>query len=252
MQISDDKNISNPDHSRLEMMIPGEIIKAGTGEFYLIRPNLAKLCNDADIMNKRYIDAFSISEATAHEELTKLSNMNPKEIVYLDIETTGFSNTPLFLIGLLYFDGEKLVIDQLFARDYSEEVHLLQYFTEFAPRFKALVTFNGKSFDIPFIRDRMIFHRKFLKWSHTHIDILHHSRRRWKGQFPDCKLQTLEYFVCNRRREDDIPSALVPEVYHDYVRNSNPEYISGVLYHNAVDLITLMELTLVLLSGENE
>jgi hypothetical protein len=241
------------DHKELGLLIPGEIIKVGQGEFYLIRPNFAKLCNNADILNQRYISTFDFigrSKNRSINELTNLLNTDPNDIVYLDIETTGFSNTPLFLVGLLYFDSNKLVIDQLFARDYSEEVHLLQYFTEFVPRFTSLVTFNGKSFDIPFIRDRMIFHRKFLKWSHTHIDMLHHSRRRWKGEFPDCKLQTLEYFVCNRRRENDVPSALVPEIYHDYVRSGNPEYISGILYHNAIDLITLMELTLVILSHE--
>lgn len=243
---------NNQKHIKLNMTVPGEIIKAETGEFYLIRPDVVKLCNDADILNQRYKDAFNFVEGFNRNELKILSNTDPKNIVFLDIETTGLSNTPLFLIGLLYFDGEKIVIDQLFARDYSEEVNLLRYFSEFSPRFKALVTFNGKSFDMPFIRDRMIFHRKFLKWSHIHVDILHHSRRRWKGKFPNCKLQTLEYFVCNRRREDDVPSALVPEIYHDFVRSGNPEYLAGVFYHNALDLITLMELTLVLLSQEEE
>jgi uncharacterized protein YprB with RNaseH-like and TPR domain len=251
--MSINKKQPKTNYEKLELLIPGEIINSGAGDLYLVSPNVDKLCTDAEILNQRYLSIFDTTEFNkVNHDLKTLLNANPEDIVFLDIETTGLSNTPLFLIGLLYFDGDKIIIRQLFARDYSEEANLLHYFTEITPKFKALVTFNGKSFDVPFIRDRMIYHRKFLKWSHTHVDILHHSRRRWKGKFPDCKLQTLEYFVCSRRRENDVPSALVPEIYHDFVRNGNPEYLSGVFYHNALDLITLMELTLVLLSQEEK
>lgn len=243
---------TKPNLTKLELILPGEVVSAGNGEFYLIRQDIKKFCYDADNLMKRYQDLFSLSADNdgLNYDFRSILNADPRKIVFLDIETTGFSNTPLFLIGLLYFDGSKLVIDQLFARDYSEEAHLLHYFGEFAPKFNVLITFNGKSFDVPFIKDRMIFHRKFTNWTYTHIDILLHSRRRWRGIFPDCKLQTLEYYICQRRRIDDVPSSLVPEIYHDFVRNGNPEYILGVLNHNALDLITLFELTTVLAVNE--
>jgi uncharacterized protein YprB with RNaseH-like and TPR domain len=245
---------AKPDFTRLELILPGEIIPAGKGELYLIRQDIKKLCYDADDLGKKYRNIFdqAIDHNKLNNDFKSILNMDPKEIVFLDIETTGLSNTPLFLIGLLYFDGDNLVIDQLFARDYSEESNLLHYFSEFAPKFNVLMTFNGKSFDMPFIRDRMIFHRKFAKWTYTHVDVLHHSRKRWKGAVPDCKLQTLEYHICQRRRVDDIPGALVPEVYHDFVRNGNPEYLAGVFHHNALDLITLFELTTVLITMESD
>lgn len=244
--------ITKPDFTKLELILPGEVIQAGKGEFYLIRQDIEKLCYDAENLMRKYQDIFnlSIDHSRLNNDFRSLLTVDPKEIVFLDIETTGLSNTPLFLIGLLYFDDDNLVIDQLFARDYSEEEHLLHYFGEFVPKFNVLVTFNGKSFDIPFIRDRMIFHRKFANWKYTHVDILLHSRRRWRGLLPDCRLQTLEYYICQRRRLDDVPSALVPEIYHDFVRNGNPEYLLGVFHHNALDLITLFELTCALIIME--
>ena len=178
----------------------------------------------------------------------KFLSIAPTKAMFLDAETTGFSNTPLFLVGIMYFDGESFVIDQLFARDYSEEVNLLQYFSEFAPQFDILVTFNGKSFDAPFIRDRMIYHRRDFEWTQTHVDILHHSRRRWKDELPDCKLQTLESYICQRRRVGDVPGELVPDVYREFVRSGDTRLLADVFHHNALDLITLVELTVVLMS----
>lgn len=246
---------NRPDFTKLELTIPGEIITSGSGEMYLIHRDIKKLYTDAELLSNKYRNIFERSsdfksETHNNHEFKAILNVDPKNIIFLDIETTGLSRTPLFLIGLLYFDGDNIVIDQLFARDYSEEANVLHYFSEFAPRFNVLVTFNGKSFDVPFIRDRMIYHRKFLKWSHVHVDILLHSRRRWRGKTPDCKLQTLEYHICGRRREDDIPSALVPEIYHDFVRSGNTEYLEGVFLHNALDLLTLLELTIVLMKDE--
>jgi len=110
------------------------------------------------------------------------------------------------------------------------------------------VTFNGKSFDAPFIGNRMIYHRKNFAWTQTHVDLLHHSRRRWKAELPDCKLQTLESYICDRRREGDVPGSVVPEVYRQFVKTGDTQFLGDVFHHNALDLITLIELIVVLLS----
>lgn len=245
------KEQAPPDHTELELTIPGQIISAGDGEFYIVQPNMEILYPEADLLTQRYCDLFvSVcnSKADPGRELKKFLNANPESIVFLDIETMGLFNAPLFLIGLLYFNGKSFVIDQLFARDYSEEANLLHYFSQFIPRFSVLVTFNGKSFDVPFIIDRMTYHGKVLQAKQIHIDILHHSRRRWRGRVTNCKLQTLESEIFGRRRVADIPSALVPEVYRDFVRTGNTQLLVDVFHHNALDLITLLELTMVLLS----
>jgi len=232
----------------LESIIPGQPVAAGDGEFYIVRRKLSELHSDANTLVRKYCDLFISDQDRLAGEFVEFLSTGPGKIMFLDAETTGFSNTPLFLLGIMHFNGENFVIDQLFARDYSEEVNLLQYFSEFAPQFDILVTFNGKSFDAPFIRDRMIYHRRDFKWTQTHVDILHHSRRRWKDELPDCKLQTLESYICQRRRVGDVPGELVPDVYREFVRSGDTRLLADVFHHNALDLITLVELTLVLLS----
>lgn len=238
----------------LKSTIPGKPVAIDGGEFYLVRRDLSELYTSTDMLIEKYCELFASDwkeRPDFHvlaEDYKAVLNAGAKKAIYLDAETTGFSNTPLFLLGVMYFDGERFVIDQLFARDYSEERFLLQHFSEFAQDFDILVTFNGKSFDAPFIRDRMVYHRRPFEWTQTHVDILHHSRRRWKGEFPDCKLQTLETYICNRRRVGDVPGSLVPDVYREFVKNGDTRLLADVFHHNALDLITLVELTMVLLS----
>jgi uncharacterized protein YprB with RNaseH-like and TPR domain len=73
---------------------------------------------------------------------------------------------------------------------------------------------------------------------------LHHARRHWKRQLPNCRLQTLEWYICGRRRDDDIPGSQIPATYHHYVRTGQTRDMESVLHHNVVDLITLLELSL--------
>jgi len=241
------------DYKDLELIIPGKPVTAGSGEFYMVRRKLDELLSGSDMLIQRYCNLFASnpkSRANFHKlerEFRKFLSLSPANIIFLDIETTGLYNTPLFLIGLAYFNGESFVVDQLFARDYSEEANLLHYFSEFAPEFNMLITFNGKSFDARFIKDRMIYHRKRFEWTQTHVDILHHSRRQWRRRVPDCKLQTLEHYICERPlRVDDIPGELVPEVYRDFIQTGNVELLADVFHHNALDLITLVDLAVTL------
>lgn len=78
----------------------------------------------------------------------------------------------------------------------------------------------------------------------VHCDLLHHARRRWKSRLPNCKLQTLEYALCGRRRRGDIPGRDIPAAYHDYVRHRDPCQIKSILHHNALDLITLLQISM--------
>jgi uncharacterized protein YprB with RNaseH-like and TPR domain len=77
----------------------------------------------------------------------------------------------------------------------------------------------------------------------VHCDLLHHARRRWGGKLPDCRLQTLERHILRRRRSNDIPGRDIPAVYHDFVRTSDAWLIRAVLHHNALDLVTLLQLS---------
>lgn len=186
-------------------------------------------------------------------ELDAVQRCFPQSTVFLDLETCGFAGSMVFLIGLIHFRQDQLVLSQLLARHYGEEKPIFHSLCDILSEHDVLVTFNGKSFDWPMAMDRLTLHRMENRVSElsaewTHCDLLHHARRRWRQKLPDCKLQTLERFLCGRRRVQDIAGREIPEAYHDFVRSGDAWLMRRVLHHNALDLITLIQLSRALVS----
>ena len=115
-----------------------------------------------------------------------------------------------------------------------------------------LVTFNGKSYDVPFLKDRAACHKVTLPQPGEHHDLLYAARRRWRGVLPDCRLTTIEAHLGGRPRVGDVPGAEIPARYHDAVRRGDPSGLAGVFLHNARDLVTLARLYLSLREDEAE
>ena len=174
-------------------------------------------------------------------ELSSLRCLGLERALFLDLETCGLSSSPVFLAGTMHWNGEDFVLRQYFARHYGEEAALLAAVFEQARGFECLVTFNGKSYDVPFLRDRANVHRVGVTFPPRHLDLLHPARRRWRSELPDCRLQTLELRVCRRRRSGDVPGDEVPGLYHDFVRHGDPYRLIPVFHHNLLDVITMGE-----------
>ena len=174
-------------------------------------------------------------------DLAALCALGIGRALFLDLETGGLSSSPVFLAGTMHWNGTDFVLRQYFARHYGEEATLLAALAEATRGFEFLVTFNGKSYDVPFLRDRGNVHRVRIPMPPMHVDLLHPARRRWKTELPDCRLQTLEYRVCRRRRVGDVPGDEVPGLYHDYVRHGDPYRLVPVFHHNMLDVITMGE-----------
>jgi len=182
---------------------------------------------------------------TPHEDeadLAALAACGLERALFLDLETGGLASSPVFLAGTMHWNGEDFVLRQYFARHYGEEATLIGALHEAAKGFDFLVTFNGKSYDAPFLRGRAFTHGVPLALPPRHVDLLHPSRRRWGGRFRDCRLQTLEFHVCRRRRSGDVPSDEVPGLYHDFVRRGDPYRLVPVFHHNLLDVITMGEI----------
>ena len=167
---------------------------------------------------------------------------DPSEMIFMDIETTGLGNSPLFLIGTLIWDKSRLTAYQYFARNYAEEPSVIALFLDACRTKKLLITFNGKSFDIPYIRTRAAANTILFQMDADHFDLLHECRKLWRGTLPNCRLQTIERFICGRSRCGDIPGEQIPEAYHAYVRTDNARQIVEILKHNMLDLITMADL----------
>jgi uncharacterized protein YprB with RNaseH-like and TPR domain len=235
----------------LAELVPGEQQEAGGECFYRVAAPAETIWDDAPQFHTEYLEALRSPfppGAEALEGLQALQEVRPEEICYLDLETTGLSMAPLFLVGLMYSSGEDLVVDQLFARDYTEERAVLVHTVEMLKGYRVLVTFNGIRFDVPFLEERMIYTGLELGKVPVHVDLLPIARRVLKKRTPNHKLQTLERYLCNRKRIGDVPGSEIPGVYHEYVRTQNAGDIAGVFHHNRLDLLTMLQLVTVFLS----
>ncbi|MCC6444775.1 MAG: ribonuclease H-like domain-containing protein [Armatimonadetes bacterium] len=179
----------------------------------------------------------------------RTKRLKPEEILFLDLETTGLGGTPLFLIGTMAFREGGLRLIQLLARSYDEEAAVLAALREMMKPVKILITFNGKTFDVPYVRSRAARWGVLVKEAEVHLDMLQKARSLYAGRFPNCKLQTLEQCVCGRTRRGDIPSAQIPRAYHEYLSTGNPTRLARVMEHNLIDLVTTAELMIRMMGG---
>jgi uncharacterized protein YprB with RNaseH-like and TPR domain len=165
-----------------------------------------------------------------------------RRMLFLDIETCGLQSQPVFLVGLCHIGDRNLVLRQLFARDYAEERSLIAEVERILSEYDFLITYNGKTFDIPFLRHRAVYHRLRFETSIPHLDLLWMVRRRWKDRLPDCRLKTLEWRVLRRLRAGDIDGSEIPGAYHEYVKHGQPHRLLPVFHHNLLDLVAMAEL----------
>jgi hypothetical protein len=186
----------------------------------------------------------------AEPELTALAAAGLERVLFLDLETGGLASSPVFLAGTMYWNGEDFVLRQYFARHYGEEATLLRAIAAVARGFEFLVTFNGKSYDAPFLAGRAVVHGLRVPLPPRHVDLLHPARRRWKDRLADCRLTSLEFHICRRRRSGDVPGEEVPGLYHDYVRSGDPYRLIPVFHHNLLDVITMGEVLRALCEAE--
>lgn len=173
------------------------------------------------------------------------SDVPAEKVLYLDTETTGFAGagTVAFLIGMGRLEGGEFVVEQAFMRDYPEEPAQLSRFAQRLHEAECIVTFNGKTFDIPILRDRFLMARMRADWQEKpHLDLLHAARRTWKPRLGKCDLGTLEREILGFAREDDIPGAEAPERYFAYLKTGDFSLIEPVMRHNAEDVVSLARL----------
>ncbi|HSQ60287.1 MAG TPA: ribonuclease H-like domain-containing protein [Acidobacteriota bacterium] len=188
-------------------------------------------------------DLPDIAAAVDPPERGLFRRFGHRRLLYLDIETCGLSGVPVFLVGLGFVVERNIVFRQLFARDYAEERALLTEVARTAKDFDALVTFNGKTFDAPFLHDRAVYHRLPFELPQPHLDLLWMARRRWREHLPNCRLQTLEWRILRRRRGGDVDGSEIPGHYHDYVQRGEPYQLVKVFHHNLLDVVAMVELT---------
>ena len=243
----------------LEQACPGRVqtvtTAAGKAEYWLIRRDLADVAPDSLHIARQYAAVMrgariSFDELKASAALCRVADLGPQEALFMDTETCGFSGTAIFLVGMMFYEGRTLTFEQHLARNYAEESAILQAFADRLSRTSALVTFNGKAFDMNMIRERSAFHAVCLPQPEPpNLDLLHESRRRWRGQVPNFRLQTLERHLIGRHRHGDINGSEIPDAYHQFVKTADARRLKEITHHNLLDLLTLSQLLCAILTG---
>lgn len=168
------------------------------------------------------------------------------KLLFLDTETTGLSGgtgTIAFLIGTGYFTDECFVLRQYFIRDYDEEAAALRDLNRLLSGFRGLVTFNGKAFDWNLLKTRFTFNRIRLTCGDLlHIDLLFPSRKLWKLKLESCRLSSIEENILREYRTDDVPGALIPQLYFHYLESRNAVEMVKVMKHNELDILSMVSL----------
>jgi uncharacterized protein YprB with RNaseH-like and TPR domain len=173
-------------------------------------------------------------------DLQLLSFFQPETIKFIDIETTGlYYLHPVFLVGILQFKAGEGRIRQLLARSFDEEKAVLQATLSELTGTEVITSYNGRSFDLPYLKGRMRFHGLNQESPLLHLDLLRPARQNYRGVLPNCRLLTIEQEVLKQEREDDIPGAQVADYYYRYLDTQNRNYLDPILRHNASDLLSM-------------
>ncbi|HOS38956.1 MAG TPA: ribonuclease H-like domain-containing protein [Spirochaetota bacterium] len=167
-------------------------------------------------------------------------------LVFLDLETTSLSigtgNYP-FVIGLGFVDGGSFVVEQYLLHDYRAESFILAHIVPRLRSARALVTFNGKSFDVPLLKNRYRLTRvPGYPVDTPVIDLLFPCRRIFKSIYASCSLKSMEEKFLGIVRNDDIPGWMIPDVFFEFQRTGAIDCIPAVLLHNAIDVRSMASL----------
>lgn len=175
-----------------------------------------------------------------------LASVDPARALYLDTETTGLgggAGVLAFLVGMAWFDDDgALVMEQLLLQRPGEEDALLELFRERVERASVLVSYNGKSFDLPLLRGRFVMNRRAPLPARPHLDLLHVARRLHKRRLGACRLIGLEADVLGYVRVGDIEGGDVAARYAHYLRSGDEGALAAVVEHNALDVLSMAAL----------
>lgn len=181
-----------------------------------------------------------------------VSPSDPRRWVFLDTETTGLSGgtgTCPFLIGTGAIEDGGFRTRLFFMRDFDEEPAMLRALAEHLSAYDTVVSFNGKTFDLPLLEARFRLKRQPNPFEEMdHFDVLHPARRLWKKRLRSCRLTALEASILGFTRRGDIPGSLIPDRFFEYLRSRDPSGLAPVFHHNRLDIVSLACISSILLN----
>lgn len=271
-----------PKNRRLDTLVPGAEVETEHGPCYMVtaRYPLETMRGQRciyELLARTPQTLAPLYPTSALDGATDFSR-----IAFIDTETTGLgggAGVYAFMVGVGTFEEEgkqavrpqwsaakgksvevdastqlaprnsQFVIRQFFMRHPGEELALLTALAELLEDRIGLVTFNGRSFDVPLLRGRYKLNRHYLNvdaphalWNDAapHLDLLHPARRLWKGRLSSCALGALERAILvHERSGEDVPGSLIPTLYQQFLMNGDARSMRQVFYHNLEDILSM-------------
>ena len=227
----------------VEAILGGEIQDTGAGPLLVVRREypLAHAHGRAPLA-PAFAAPLPLLAALARAEAPATDG---RGLLFLDTETTGLAGgtgTYAFLVGAGWREADRFVVAQYFLRDLDEEPALLAALAPVLERAGGLVTFNGTGFALPLLETRFVLARRRWPGLLPHLDLLRPARRVFAPSLADCRLATLEREVIGLERDDDVPGALIPSLYFDFLRTRRAAPLARVFEHNRQDVLSLVAL----------
>lgn len=172
--------------------------------------------------------------------------LDPQSFLFFDTETTGLSGGAgilAFLIGFGFFHKNCFRVIQYFLPDYPDEELFLNIAMSHITPTTTLVSYNGKSYDWPLLKNRLTLNRMTIPEYGDHLDSLHPARSLFGKLGEDSSLISLEKHLLSFDRGEDIPGYLIPSKYFDYLYDRQPGKIPEIIRHNRLDVISLALVT---------
>lgn len=176
-----------------------------------------------------------------------------EQLSVIDLETTGLAGgagTQAFLVGCAHVEGDGIHVRQFLSPGFEFERAQLAAVTAWLRDRTHLLTFNGRTFDLPLLEMRCSFNRVPCPWKGLpHLDALHPARRFWRdrpeiaGPDPDdarCSLGVLEKHLSGLHRVGDVPGFEIPARFFQFARDGRAEPLEAVLEHNRLDLVSTL------------
>lgn len=193
-----------------------------------------------------WLDAPDVVDTRFDPRATCAIELAPQDVLAFDTETTGLAGgtgTRAFMIGAADWHQNRVRIRQLLITQLSAEAAMLDCFGSWLSDATVLVSYNGKSYDAPLLAARYRLSRRINPLAgRAHLDLLHPSRRRWRGHYENCRLATIEREVLGVVREDDLPGSEAPAAWLDYLRGGGARNLRRVATHNHTDVVSLLRL----------
>ncbi len=235
----------------LEQLFPGgRLEKTSEGACFIV-DRVYPLTYEHGGQSLQQLLDYSPAAAATYSNDPRLDHLAFRDFLFLDTETTGLAGagTVAFMIGAAFIKrgpaNDVLIVRQYFLRDHADERAMLLLFDDLAEHKAGLISFNGRTFDLPLLNNRYLMNRLPTRlFEVPHIDLLPPSRRLWRNRFGSVALGNLEKELLGvQRTNEDIPGWLIPTVYNDYLRSGDASEIARVFYHNQLDMLSMVTLT---------